>query len=200
MAVDPDWTWLTSIRPVVSIDAVLAKRNLGTSKSEAPLVVALGPGFVAGTDAHWVVETQRGHDLGRLIADGPAEANTGVPGAIGGYTLERVLRAPADGPVEAAVAIGDPVRAGDVVCRSGGVPVAARIDGVVRGLVRPGTVMRKGVKIGDIDPRGEKAYCYTVSEKARALGGAVLEAICRHFFNDTDRDRATRVRIKGQPI
>lgn len=182
VTVDPNWTWLQFVRPTVSIDAILAKRNLGTTLDEAPLVVALGPGFEAGRDAHWVVETQRGHNLGRLIAEGYAEANTGVPGNIGGYTSERVLRAPADGAVENLLAIGDPVRAGETVCSVGGVPVASQINGVVRGLIRAGIRVPTDIKIGDVDPRGEKAYCYTVSEKARALGGSVLEAICAHFF------------------
>lgn len=182
VAVDPDWTWLQFVRPSVSIDAILAKRNLGTTMDEAPLVVALGPGFEAGRDAHWVVETQRGHNLGRLLAEGYAEANTGIPGNIGGFTRERVLRAPADGVVENVLAIGDMVRAGETVCTVGGTPVVSQIDGVVRGLIRTGIRVPKDIKIGDVDPRGEKAYCYTVSEKARALGGSVLEAICAHFF------------------
>ncbi|MCD8351774.1 MAG: EF2563 family selenium-dependent molybdenum hydroxylase system protein [Planctomycetaceae bacterium] len=182
VAVDPDWTWLDRLQPAVSIDAVIAKRNLGTRKDEAPLVVALGPGFTAGRDAHYVVETQRGHNLGRLLASGIAEPNTGIPGNIGGYTRERVLRAPTDGTVEDALAIGDTVAAGDVVCTVDGEPVKAAIPGVVRGMIRPGILVRTGMKIGDIDPRGEKSYCFTVSEKARALGGAVLEAVCAHFF------------------
>ncbi len=138
VAVDPEWRWLSLVRPRVSVDAVLAKRNLGTRKDEAPLVAALGPGFVAGEDAHCVIETNRGHDLGRVYYAGSAEENTGIPGTIGGYALERVLRAPVGGEVGECRAIGDMVRAGEVVCRVGGVPVAAAIGGVVTALRRSG--------------------------------------------------------------
>lgn len=183
LAVDPEWKFLPLIRPRISIDAIVAKRNFGTRIGEAAFVVALGPGFVAGRDAHRVVETSRGHNLGRLYAEGPAEANTGVPGDIGGYTRERVLHAPAAGTVEAYREIGQSVKAGEVVCAIGGVPVPAKIDGVLRGLVRPGIRLAAGRKLGDVDPRNKPEYCRSVSEKARALGGAVLEAVCGHLFN-----------------
>lgn len=176
--VDPDWRSLPAIAPAVSVDAVIAKRNLGTRLDEAPLVVALGPGFVAGVDAHCVVETNRGHDLGRILHSGSAEPNTGIPGNIGGYTGERVLRAPVAGTVGNCRAIGDAVVAGETICEVDGAAVSAAIAGVVRGCIRTGTPVPAGAKLGDIDPRGERGNCFTVSEKARALGGAVLEAVC----------------------
>lgn len=176
--VDPEWTLLSSLRPEVSVDAVLAKKNLGTRLDEAPLVIALGPGFIAGMDAHYVIETNRGHDLGRVLDRGAAEPNTGVPGIVGGFGLERVLRSPAAGRVEGCREIGDAVKAGEVVCRVGGADVPARLDGVLRGLVRDGLEVGVGFKLGDVDSRGKREYCFTVSEKARALGGAVLEAVC----------------------
>lgn len=178
VAVDPEWTLVPWLAPRVSVDAVLAKRNLGTRIGEAPLVVALGPGFAAGVDAHIVVETNRGHDLGRLIADGQAQPNTGVPGDIDGYTSERVLRAPVAGTAGDCLAIGSTVAAGERVCGVDGVAVAAAIPGVVRGVIRPGVAVEKGTKLGDVDPRGRRENCFTVSEKARALGGSVLEAVC----------------------
>lgn len=175
--VDPRGESVRAFQPDVLIDATLAKRNLGLAVQDAGLVIALGPGFQAGRDCHVVIETNRGHDLGRLLRSGAAEPNTGIPGAIGGYTRERVLRSPEDGLFVAQLSIGDPVRAGDLVGRVGDAAVTAPIDGVLRGLIRPGCQVRKGLKIGDIDPRGERSYCATISEKARAIGGSVLEAI-----------------------
>lgn len=175
--VDPAARSIACLRPDVLIDATLAKRNLGISIDDAPLVIALGPGFEAGKDCHVVVETNRGHDLGRLIHSGKAVANTGVPGVIGGYDKERVLRSPADGLFVTERQIGDPVCAGELLGRVDDAEVVASIDGLLRGLIRPGSRVRKGLKIGDIDPRGERVYCDTISEKARALGGAVLESV-----------------------
>lgn len=175
--IDPQGESISSLKPDILVDATLAKRNLGISIDDAPLVIALGPGFEAGKDCHVVVETNRGHDLGRLLSSGSAEANTGVPGMIGGYTKERVLRSPADGCFITERQIGDKVRAGEEIGRVGNAEVVASINGVLRGLIRPDSLVRKGLKIGDIDPRGDKAYCDTISEKARSLGGAVLEAI-----------------------
>ena len=175
--VDPNWESIREFQPDVLVDAILAKQNLGASISDAFLVVALGPGFVAGRDCHVVVETNRGHNLGRLITKGTADANTGIPGAIGGYTKERVLRSPADGCFIAEKRLGSVVRKGDVVGRVGHAEVTAQIDGIVRGLIRPNSPVTTGLKIGDIDPRGNEDYCATISDKARALGGAVLEAI-----------------------
>lgn len=186
VAVDPEWKLIARLTPEMTIDAVLAKRNLGTTMGEAPLVVALGPGFTAGVDAHYVIETNRGHDLGRVYAQGSAQPNTGIPGNIGGYAKERVLRAPVDGIVESCREIGRSIRAGEAVCAVDGVPVAAAIDGIVRGCIRAGTKARAGMKLGDIDPRGVPEYCATVSEKARALGGAVLEVLCAHLNRQGD--------------
>ena len=176
-----DWQGITSLRPDVLVDATLAKRNLGTSIDQASLVIALGPGFEAGTDCHLVIETNRGHDLGRIIDTGRAEANTGVPGGIDGFTTERVLRAPTTGAFETDLDIGEMVQAGDVIGEVAGLPVTAEIDGVLRGLIRPGTEVGDDLKIGDIDPRGEASYCFTISDKARALSGSVLEGIMRSF-------------------
>jgi xanthine dehydrogenase accessory factor len=141
------------------------------------MVVALGPGFEAGRDCHVVVETNRGHDLGRLITAGTAEADTGIPGNIAGYRAERVVRAPTGGIFTTGKEIGDPVRKGDVIGTVGTAEVIANIDGILRGLIRPDSSVTMGLKIGDIDPRGEARYCDTVSEKARTVGGAVLEAM-----------------------
>lgn len=175
--VDPKGESVARCKANVFIDATLAKRNLGISIKDAPLVIALGPGFLAGTDCHVVIETNRGHNLGRLISAGMAEANTGIPGTIAGYTKERVLRAPADGLFITEKQIGDLISKGEIVGRVGMSKVTAAIDGILRGLIRPGSAVRKGLKIGDVDPRGEAGLCDTISEKARALGGAVLEAI-----------------------
>jgi xanthine dehydrogenase accessory factor len=179
--VDPSWRTLSSIRSNVVIDAILAKRNLGTRINEAELVIGLGPGFNAGKDVHMVVETNRGHNLGRIITAGRAADNTGVPGPIGGYTEERVLRAPADGRFIPKLNIGDSVRKDQVVGSVAGNDVRVRIDGVLRGLIRPNIEVTQGLKIGDVDPRGDAGYCYTISDKARAIGGSVLEAILRVF-------------------
>ncbi len=181
VVVDPEWTSVQEVHPDVLVDAILAKRNLGTSMAQAPLVIGLGPGFVAGTDVHLVVETNRGHHLGRIISKGEAEPDTGVPGEIGGFAAERVLRAPASGVFEAAMEIGDRVRRGDLVGYVQGEEVRAGVDGVIRGLIRPGTPIEKGVKIGDVDPRGDVSYCNTISDKARAVAGSVLEAILRIY-------------------
>ena len=159
------------------VDAILAKRNLGTRITDAPIVLALGPGFTAGADCHGVIETQRGHDLGRLILSGSAAPNTGVPGNVGGYTVERLIRAPADGPFEPLAAIGDRVEAGAPVARVAGETVRAQISGVVRGMLPAGLAVAKGMKAGDIDPRREARHCFTVSDKARAIGGGVLEGL-----------------------
>ncbi len=175
--VDPGWSILKEMQPQVLIDATVAKRNLGTNREDAPLVIGLGPGFTASSDVHRVIETMRGHNLGRVIEKGPAQANTGIPGNIGGHTVDRVLRAAASGVFHSEHKITDKVRAGDVVCRIAGKDVISKIDGVIRGLIREGTLVREGLKIGDIDPRGCVEYCSTVSEKSRAIGGSVLEAI-----------------------
>lgn len=176
---DPEAGCLAALRPAVLVDAILAKRNTGTAITDAPAVVALGPGFTAGLDCHAVVETMRGHDLGRVYYRGRAAENTGVPGDIGGYTSQRILRAPCGGVFQTVVEIGTVVRAGEVVATVNGEPVAAAIGGVVRGILPDGTPVAAGMKSGDVDPRGVVESCYTVSDKARAIGGGVLEAVLK---------------------
>ncbi|HSO67522.1 MAG TPA: selenium-dependent molybdenum cofactor biosynthesis protein YqeB [Desulfatirhabdiaceae bacterium] len=180
--VDPQWTMISRLEPDVVIDAILAKKNLGTHMGEARLVIGLGPGFSAGEDVHLVIETNRGHDLGRIITRGPATPNTGMPGNIGRYTGQRILRAPAAGRFVCLRDIGDPVKAGDIVGMVEKTTARVEIDGVLRGLIRTGTQVSKGLKVGDIDPRGDAAYCHTISDKARAIGGSVLEAVLRTFM------------------
>lgn len=176
-----DWERLRGARPDVLVDAILAKRNTGTSIEDAPLVIALGPGFDAGADCDLVIETNRGHDLGRIIVEGCAAPNTSRPGEIAGFTTERVLRSPAAGTFVSPLQIGQRVRAGDVVGCVGEAPVTAAIDGVLRGLIGSDTQVRAGTKVGDIDPRGKAEHCDSISDKARAIAGAVLEGILRHY-------------------
>ncbi|SPD74116.1 putative 4-hydroxybenzoyl-CoA reductase molybdenum cofactor biosynthesis protein [uncultured Desulfobacterium sp.] len=179
--VDPEAGVIDFLKPDVIIDAILAKKNLGTKITNAPLVIGLGPGFCAGRDVHLVVETNRGHDLGRLIHQGEAEKNTGVPGVIAGYGAERVFRAPKDGRFIALSGIGDLVEEGDLVADVDGLPVKAQIKGVIRGILRNGTHVWKGMKAGDVDPRGKKDFCYSVSEKTLAIAGGVLEGILSYY-------------------
>lgn len=192
VCVDPEWKTITWMKPKATVDAVLAKRNLGTRIDEAETVVALGPGFRAGVDAHYVIETNRGHDLGRVLAEGEAEANTGVPAMIGGYAAQRVVRAPVAGEMRETVEIGELVKKGDVLCRVGEVAVRAGIDGVVRGMIREGIEVGEGMKLGDVDPRGKRENCFTISEKARALGGAVLEVVCAQLSGETGAKESWR--------
>lgn len=179
--VDPHWQMLEAMKPDIVIDAILAKRNLGTCMDEAPLVIALGPGFTAGIDAHTVIETRRGHHLGRVITSGVAAPNTGKPGNIGGYTVERVLRAPCKGIFTTSRELGDWVKTGDGIATVDGQPVRAAIDGMIRGLLRSGRPVHQGMKLGDIDPRGDLSHLNTISDKGRAIAGAVLEAILRRY-------------------
>jgi xanthine dehydrogenase accessory factor len=179
--VDPECEARHVIKPDVIVDAILAKKNLGTSINDALLVIALGPGFEAGKDAHFVVETNRGHNLARLLTSGSAAPNTGVPGPVMGITTDRVLRTSTDGQWQNKMDIGDSVKKGDLIGSVAGIPVEALIDGVIRGMIRPGIDVTKGLKIGDIDPRGKKEFCYTISEKSRAIGGTVLEGILRFY-------------------
>jgi xanthine dehydrogenase accessory factor len=179
--IDPKNSTRNAIKPHIIIDAILAKRNLGTSIEDAELVIGMGPGFYAGKDAHYVIETNRGHNLGRLISEGEAEADTGVPGTIGGVGTQRVLRSPTDGIFESDLLIGALVDKGQTVGQVAGKKVTAGIRGVLRGLIRPGTAVTSGLKIGDVDPRQNPSYCDTISEKARAIGGTVLEAILARF-------------------
>jgi xanthine dehydrogenase accessory factor len=179
--VDPQNSVRNIIKPDIVVDATLAKKNLGTSIHDAPLVIALGPGFVADEDVHWVIETNRGHNLGRLILKGAADPDTGVPGDIGGQTTNRVIRAPADGMFEPSLDIGASVEQGQSVGHVGASQVEAGLAGVLRGLIRPHTYVTRGLKIGDVDPRGNLAHCSAISEKARAIAGTVLEAILMRF-------------------
>ena len=182
---DPEARCLSYLRPDALVDAVLAKKNLGTSITDAPIVIGVGPGFTAGKDCHGVVETMRGHYLGRVITEGSAAPNTGIPGNIGGYTVERVLRSPAEGIFRPVRRITDRVSAGETVAWVGDKPVTSRIDGVLRGLLMDGTPVTEGMKCGDVDPRCEKAHCFSASDKALAVGGGVLEAIL--FFGTQRR-------------
>ena len=180
--VDPDARVREAIHPQVVVDAIMAKRETGTNKSYAPLVIGVGPGFVAGVHAHAVVETNRGHNLGRVLWQGQAERDTGVPAPVSGYTEERVLRAPKRGLFKTQHEIGDSVQVGDIVAQVDGRPVRAQIRGILRGLLKDGIAVEQGIKAGDIDPRGEAEYCYLISDKARAIAGGVLEAIL-HSLN-----------------
>jgi xanthine dehydrogenase accessory factor len=182
--VDPLCESRDIIDPEVVVDAILAKKNIGTSLHYAPLVIALGPGFEAGMDAHFVVETKRGHNLGRLLTAGCAAPNTGVPGYIMGISTERVLRAPLDGHWQSQKDIGDMVGKGDTIGSIAGAPVRALIDGVLRGVIRSGFMVTKGLKIGDIDPRGVRESCFTISDKALAVAGGVLEGILRFYAKE----------------
>ncbi len=164
-------------KPDIVVDAILAKVNLGTGITEADIVIGVGPGFTAGVDCHAVVETKRGHDLGRVIWKGSAIPNTGVPGMIGGYDKERIIRAASEGIFRGAVTIGTVVAKGEIVGYSGETPIYAEVGGVVRGLLQDGVPVTPGMKSGDVDPRGVVEHCYTVSDKATAIGGGVLEAI-----------------------
>lgn len=184
VVVDPQWHAIEEIKPDVVVDAILAKRNLGTALSEAPLVIGLGPGFTAGHDVHTVIETNRGHNLGRVIIAGAADPDTGIPGPIGGHTEKRVLRAPRDGVFLPRRAIGEFVKAGEALGTVEDQPVTAGIDGVLRGVIRGHRPVTRGMKIGDIDPRGEVGYCYTISDKSRAIAGSVLEAVMRRYNRD----------------
>ena len=175
--VDPSGEIMKEYKPDVIVDAIIAKTNIGTKITDADIVIGVGPGFEAGVDCHAVVETKRGHNLGRVIWSGSAYPNTGVPGNIGGYTVERIIRATADGVFKAKVNIGDFVKAGDLLAYCDETPVYANIDGIVRGLLQDGVKVKKGMKSGDVDPRAEKEYCFSVSDKASAIGGGVLEAI-----------------------
>ena len=168
---------IKELRPDVVVDAIIAKKNLGTSIDDAPIVIGVGPGFEAKVDCHLVVETKRGHYLGKVIEEGSAIPNTGVPGNIGGYTKERIIRASSNGKIKPVVSIGDFVKKGDIVAYVDGLEVLAQIDGIVRGMLQEGIEVFKGMKSGDIDPRCEKDHCFTISDKARSIGGGVLEAI-----------------------
>jgi xanthine dehydrogenase accessory factor len=175
--IDPEARIRAIVRPDVVVDAIMAKRNSDTKIGDAPLVIGIGPGFTAGVNAHAVVESNRGYNLGRVIWNGSAEPDTGVPAPVAGHTEARVLRAPRSGYFKALRDIGDVVEHGEIVAEIDGSPLQAEIAGMVRGMLKTGVAIRAGVKVGDIDPRGETEYCYCISDKARAIGGGVLEAI-----------------------
>ena len=190
LLIDPTGESIAHLKPDVVIDAIIAKKNLGTTINMAPLVIGVGPGFTAGNDVHLVIESMRGHNLARIITDGMAQPNTGVPGNIAGFTSERVIHAPAAGYIHDVRKIGDIVQKGDEIARiypdkgsfdnelSEYVPVNATITGIIRGLIREGYYFREGFKIADIDPReSELTNCFTISDKARSIAGSVLEAV-----------------------
>jgi xanthine dehydrogenase accessory factor len=178
--VDPSWRIIGELLPDVVVDAMMAKRNLGTRKAEGPLVIGVGPDFRAPDEVHAVVESNRGHNLGRVIYEGQAEPYTGMPGATEGYKEERVLRAPKPGLVKQVKTLGDLVTKGTTILYVGEEPVQAAIGGILRGLIREIEV-EKGEKVGDVDPRAERANCFTLSDKARSIAGGVLEAIMHHY-------------------
>lgn len=190
LLIDPKGESIVLLKPDVVVDAIIAKKNLGTTIDMAPLVIGVGPGFTAGQDVHLVIESMRGHNLARIITDGMAQPNTGVPGNIAGFTSERVIHAPAAGYIHDVRKIGDIVQKGDEIARiypdkesyvnalSEYVPVNATITGIIRGLIREGYYFREGFKIADIDPReSELTNCFTISDKARSIAGSVLEAV-----------------------
>ena len=174
-------------QPDILVDAILAKKNMGTKIEDAPLVIGVGPGFTAGNDVHVVIETKRGHYLGRVIREGSAIPNTGMPGDVGGFTTERLLRASAAGLFRPIAAIGDIVQNGQKVAEvivaetadkeSVHIPIYAQMTGIVRGMLQDGIMVIENMKVGDIDARCEKEHCYSISDKARAIGGGVLEAV-----------------------
>lgn len=191
LLVDPEGSSIPLLKPDIVVDAMIAKKNLGTAKEMAPLVIGVGPGFTAGEDVDLVVESMRGHNLARIFTTGSALPNTGIPGNIGGFSKERVLHAEAAGYMKNIRQIGDIVEKGEEIARiyekmtkdgtfSGSyVSVEASISGIIRGLIREGYHFQKGFKIADIDPReSELANCFTISDKARSIGGSVLEAVC----------------------
>ena len=181
LLIDPQANILHQIRPSVIVDATMSKIGGDTQLGAAPLVIGIGPGFTVGDNAHAVIETNRGYHLGRVIWQGAAEPNTGVPAPVAGHTEARVMRAPRGGCFRSLRAIGDTVAAGDIVGEVDGAPVRARIAGLLRGMLHNGIQIGAGVKVGDIDPRGESEYCDSISDKARAIGGGVVEAIFHSY-------------------
>lgn len=176
--IDPKGQYIKQLKPNIVVDAIIAKKNLGTTKDMADITIALGPGFTAGKDVHIVIETARGHDLGRLIFQGEAKKNTGIPGVIGGYSKERVIHSPCDGIIENVKDIGAIVEKDEIIAYVGNTSVKTTISGLLRGIIRNGSEVRKGLKIADIDPRiSEKPNCYTISDKSRNIAGGVLEAM-----------------------
>jgi xanthine dehydrogenase accessory factor len=183
--VDPQAKVREVLKPAVLIDAIMAKKNSETTMTDAPLVIGIGPGFTAGVNVHAVIESNRGYNLGRVIWEGQAEPDTGIPASVGGQTEARVFRAPQSGLFKTLHKIGDIVEAGQTVAEVNGVFIQAEISGQIRGLLRSGIRVHQGIKAGDIDPRGERGYCYAISDKARAIAGGALEAIL-HSFRETN--------------
>ncbi|MCL2699646.1 MAG: selenium-dependent molybdenum cofactor biosynthesis protein YqeB [Defluviitaleaceae bacterium] len=185
---DPRAETVSALKPFALVDAILAKRNTGTYKGMARVTVGLGPGFAAPDDVDIVIETMRGHDLGRLITHGAAMANTGIPTQVDGAGAERVIYAPAAGALTLMREIGDTVGRGQILARVGGADIPAPISGVLRGILPDGFEVRAGLKLADIDPRGDRESCFTISDKARCIGGAVLTAVMslgrRHLFDN----------------
>lgn len=175
--VDPDGQAVKALAPAVLVDAIMAKQNTGTRLTDAPLVIALGPGFYAGRDCQAVIETMRGHWLGRIITQGAAQPDTQTPGPVQGRTVDRVLRAPAEGHLEPVAEIGQRLAGGSLIARLNGHEIRAPFDGVLRGLIHPQVRVWPGLKIGDLDPRAVEQHCFTISDKSLAIGGGVLEAI-----------------------
>lgn len=188
LLVDPAGACIAGAKPEIVVDAILAKRNLGTSRAMAPLTIALGPGFSAGQDVDAVIETKRGHRLGRILREGSAAPNTGIPGTIGGYGAERVIHAQAAGVFENVHKIGDVVEAGETIAvirtaEGAVVPVTTQIAGILRGLLRSGYPVTPGFKVADVDPRKEEsANCFLISDKARCIAGSVLELVCAQLW------------------
>lgn len=182
IVVDKDGLFLKALKPDVVVDAIIAKKNVATKINDAEIVIAVGPGFIAGEDCDCVIESMRGHNLGRCIYKGHATPNTGIPGNIGGFTTERIIRAACDGKFRGAVKIGDRIQSGQTVGYIGEIPIVAQIDGMVRGLLQDGVMVHKNMKAGDVDPRAEKGNCYTVSDKSRAIAGGVLEGILHLIY------------------
>ncbi len=175
---DAEGKSIECIRPDVVVDAIIAKKNLGTYKNMAPLTIALGPGFTAGEDVDVVVETMRGETLGKVYYEGSALPNTGIPGMVGGYAKERVIHAPADGKLRAVRRVGETVEKGEILAYVGETPVYATLDGILRGLIRDGFEVKQGLKIMDIDPRYEELeQCFHISDKAKKIANGVYETI-----------------------
>ena len=184
---DPEGIMIQDMKPEIVIDAIIAKRNLGTGMGMAPFTIALGPGFEAGKDVDAVIETQRGHRLGSIIREGFAAPNTGIPGMIGGYGKERVMHSPCQGIFRAERRIGDIVKEGDIVAYVSDTPVRTLIPGKIRGMLISGLEVPEGFKVADVDPRGEKTDHLTVSDKARSIAGGVLEAVMHYLSYGSGR-------------
>lgn len=192
--VDEEGNMIRTIRPKIVVDGILAKKNIGTKIDMADIVIGMGPGFTAGVDVDAVVETKRGHYLGTVILEGRAVEDTGIPGIIEGYGKERVIHSPATGTIRHNSKITDIVKAGEVIAMVDETPVYATIDGVLRGLIQEGLYVKKGLKIADIDPRDVVKHCFSISDKARAIAGGVLESIM-YFLNEEEKGRRKKKKL-----